>query len=145
MSDQAERYPNGSKILTLGPSWADIRSISSLLKVHRSWSFIFDIAPTSISACLPVLSSSEIVNLNQIPNCLSALAVICANEVLVCVRHHGAKRKRPGEGGGGILPTLGFHVIVGWSQSPLIFGMIAGCKESHFYSLPFEQAEANIY
>jgi len=38
-----------------------------------------------------------------------------------------AKRKRPGwaEGGeGGILPKLGFHAIVGWSQSPLIFGTI---------------------
>ena len=23
--------------------------------------------------------------------------------------------------------------------------LLTGCKESHFYSLPFEQAEANIY
>ena len=31
-------------------------------------------------------------------------------------------------GGGGILPKLGFHAIVGWSQSPLIFGTIGTIK-----------------
>ena len=59
---------------------------------------------------------------------LSALAVTGADGVPVCVRHHRAKRKRPGwaERGGGILPEFGFHVVVGWSQSPLIFGTIEG-------------------
>ena len=31
------------------------------------------------------------------------------------------------------------------SYAPLIYGEKLGCKESHFYSLPFGQAEANIY
>ena len=61
--------------------------------------------------------------------CLSALAVTGANGVPVCVRHHGAKRNVPGgrnAGAGRILPELGFHVIDGLSQSPLVFGTIEG-------------------
>ena len=41
-------------------------------------------------------------------------------------------------------PLLNGDYIHGTDSSVLV-GREAGCKESHFYSLPFRQAEANIY
>ena len=32
-----------------------------------------------------------------------------------------------------------------WIISTVILSQSPGCKENHFYSLPFGQAEANIY
>ena len=32
-----------------------------------------------------------------------------------------------------------------WQSAPILKQQISGCKENHFYSLPFRQAEASIY
>ena len=41
--------------------------------------------------------------------------------------------------------SLLLYVPVEYNKFPLIYLQKAGCKENHFYSLPFGQAETSIY
>ena len=62
---------------------------------------------------------------SSLPFCFGCF--MCKGSARVCKTPWGkAETSRVGgrRGWGGILPKLGFHAIVGWSQSPLIFGTI---------------------
>ena len=69
----------------------------------------------------------------------------------ICIYIH---TDRLGGGAGKGNPDMATWVCLGENQTSLEATKLlicssknleAGCKESHFYSLPFRQAEANIY